>query len=74
MENFKMVTLSAAELAEANDLDYTEATGLLKTLLKLGIAQSAGIRKISGSKGKGSNLYSLPLEIKFTLKEPKIKN
>lgn len=62
-------TVSIKELAEANDLDYLEAQGLIKSLVKLGIAKMTDPRKIPGAKGKPTNLYILPMCIQVTLSE-----
>lgn len=66
-----MIITTAADLAEANDLEYAEATGLLKALIKAGIATQAGTRKNPNGKGKSSNLYQVPLTFTMTLKEPR---
>ena len=64
--------LSIKELAEANDLDYLEAQGFIKTLVKLGKAQMGKPRKIEGAKGKPTNIYLIPTELNFKLVEIEI--
>jgi hypothetical protein len=59
--------LSIKELAESANLDYLEAQGLVKALVKLGVAKEAGKRKVEGAKGKPTNLYAIPMCIQLTL-------
>jgi hypothetical protein len=61
--------LSIKELAEANGLDYLEAQGFIKTLVKLGKAKMMEPRKVPGAKGKPTNIYLIPTELTFKLLE-----
>lgn len=66
--------LSIKELAEANDLDYLEAQGFIKTLVKLKVAKMGTPRKIEGAKGKPTNIYLIPTELNFKLVEVEVVN
>ncbi|MFY4731196.1 hypothetical protein [Nitrospira sp. BLG_2] len=57
------------ELADANGLDYMEAQGFLKTLVKLGHCQMGKPRKVDGQKGKPTNVYLLPIYLELTVME-----
>lgn len=57
------------ELADANGLDYMEAQGFLKTLVKLGHCQLGKPRKVEGQKGKPTNVYLLPIYLEMTVME-----
>jgi hypothetical protein len=61
------------ELADANGLDYLEAQGFLKTLVKLGHCQMGKPRKIDGQKGKPTNVYLLPIYLELTVMEIQAK-
>lgn len=61
--------VSIKELADANGLDYLEAQGFLKTLVKLGHCQMGKPRKIDGQKGKPTNVYLLPIYLEITVME-----
>lgn len=61
--------LSIKELAEANNLDYLEAQGFIKTLVKLKLAKMGAARKVEGQKGKPTNIYLIPTEFSFKLIE-----
>lgn len=61
--------LSIKELAEANGLDYLEAQGFIKTLVKLKKVKMMEPRKIEGQKGKPTNIYLIPTELNFKLHE-----
>jgi predicted transcriptional regulator len=58
---------SAKEFAEKNDVDYATAQGFIKMLLKLGIAEQLQSRKVAGQKGKPTNIYEIPVEVKLKL-------
>lgn len=66
--------LSIKELAEANGLDYLEAQGFIKTLVKLGKAKMGAPRKVEGAKGKPTNIYLIPTELNFKLVEVEVVN
>jgi hypothetical protein len=51
---------------EALGLDYAEANGFIKTLVKLKAATMIGQRKKAG-KGKPTNLYAIPMCIQITV-------
>jgi hypothetical protein len=51
---------------EAAGLDYVEAQGFIKALVKLKAAKQVGTRKAAG-KGKPTNLYAVPMCIQVTL-------
>jgi len=61
--------VSIKELAESNGLDYLEAQGFIKTLVKLKVAEQVKPRKVEGKKGKPTNIYVIPTCIQFTLYE-----
>jgi hypothetical protein len=61
--------MSIKELAEANGLDYLEAQGFIKSLVKLGKAKMIAPRKVEGQKGKPTNIYLIPTELTFKLIE-----
>ena len=61
--------MSIKEMAEANGLDYLEAQGFIKTLVKLGKAKMSTPRKVEGQKGKPTNIYLIPTELTFKLIE-----
>lgn len=61
--------LSIKELAEANGLDYLDAQGFIKTLVKLGKVNVGTPRKVEGQKGKPTNIYLIPTELGFKLTE-----
>jgi hypothetical protein len=61
--------MSIKELAEANGLDYLEAQGFIKSLVKLGKAKMMEPRKVPGAKGKPTNIYLIPTELTFKLLE-----
>jgi hypothetical protein len=65
--------VSIKELADANGLDYLEAQGFLKTLVKLGHCQLGKPRKIEGQKGKPTNIYLLPIYLEITVMEQQMK-
>lgn len=69
-----MPILTVNELAESNDFDYAEASNLLKVLVKLRIAQSVGVRPNPAGRGKGSNLFSIPLSFSISLKDKLTRN
>jgi hypothetical protein len=60
---------SIKELADANKLDYLEAQGFIKTLVKLGHAKQVAPRKVEGKKGKPTNVYVLPMCLQVTIYE-----
>lgn len=61
--------MSIKELAEANGLDYLEAQGFIKSLVKLGKAKMIAPRKVEGQKGRLTNIYLIPTELTFRLIE-----
>lgn len=61
--------VSIKELADANGLDYLDAQGFLKTLVKLGHCQMGKPRKVDGQKGKPTNVYLLPIYLEITVME-----
>lgn len=61
------------ELADANGLDYLEAQGFLKTLVKLGHCHMCKPRKVIGQKGKPTNVYLLPIYLEITVMEQQKK-
>jgi hypothetical protein len=61
--------VSIKELADANGLDYLEAQGFLKTLVKLGHCTLGKPRKIDGQKGKPTNIYLLPIYLEIAVME-----
>lgn len=61
--------VSIKEFAEANGLDYLEAQGFLKTLVKLGHCQLGKTRKVEGQKGKPTNVYLMPVYLELTVME-----
>jgi hypothetical protein len=61
--------VSIKELANANGLDYLEAQGFIKTLVKLGHAKLSRARKVEGKKGKPTNLYLIPTCLQVTCYE-----
>ena len=58
---------SIKELAEANQLDYLEAQGFLKTLIKLGQCKLVSQRKQEGQRGKPTNVYQVPNNLIISL-------
>lgn len=66
-------TVSIKELAESANLDYLEAQGLVKALVKLGVAKENGKRKVEGAKGKPTNLYAIPMCIQLTIYDGEAK-
>jgi len=60
---------SIKELADANGLDYLEAQGFIKTLVKLGNAKAVRTRKVEGKKGKPTNIYMVPMCLQMTICE-----
>lgn len=65
--------VSIKELADANGLDYMDAQGFLKTLVKLGHCQLGKPRKVEGQKGKPTNIYLLPIYLEITVMEQQKK-
>ncbi len=65
--------VSIKELADANGLDYMDAQGFLKTLVKLGHCQMGKPRKVEGQKGKPTNVYLLPIYLELTVMEQQTK-
>lgn len=65
--------VSIKELADANGLDYLDAQGFLKTLVKLGHCQMCKPRKVEGKKGKPTNIYLLPIYLEITVMEQQQK-
>lgn len=61
------------ELADANGLDYMDAQGFLKTLVKLGHCHMGKPRKVDGQKGKPTNVYLLPIYLELTVMEQQAK-
>jgi len=61
--------VSIKELADANGLDYLEAQGFLKTLVKLGHCKMGKARKVEGQRGKPTNVYLLPIYLELTVME-----
>ena len=61
-------TMTTQEFATANGLEYGEAAGMLKGLVKMGIVTDEGVRKVEGAKGKGSNLFGVPAEATIQFK------
>jgi len=61
--------VSIKEFAEANGLDYLEAQGFIKSLVKLGVAQQISSRKVEGKKGKPTNIYFLPSFLEVSIYE-----
>ncbi len=61
--------VSIKELADANGLDYLEAQGFIKTLVKLGHAKQTRSRKVEGQKGKPTNIYLIPTCLQVTVYE-----
>lgn len=61
------VEASIKEFGEANGLDYLEAQGFIKTLVKLGVAKQTSSRKVAGQKGKPTNVYTLPSAIQVNI-------
>ena len=57
------IETSIKEFGEANGLEYLEAQGFIKTLVKLGHAKQSGSRKVEGQKGKPTNIYLLPIAL-----------
>jgi hypothetical protein len=53
-------------------LDYAEAQGFIKTLVKLKAASQIGVRKAAG-KGKPTNLYALPMCIQITVHQEPVE-
>lgn len=58
---------SAKEFAEKNGVDYPTAQGFIKYLVKCGVASSLPARKVEGQKGKPTNMYELPIEVRVEL-------
>jgi hypothetical protein len=61
--------VSIKELAEGNGLDYLEAQGFIKTLVKLGVAKQVSSRKVVGQKGKPTNIYCVPSAMQINVYE-----
>lgn len=61
--------VSIKELADANGLDYLEAQGFIKTLVKLGHAKLTRTRKVDGQKGKPTSIYMIPSCMQVTVFE-----
>lgn len=64
----KLATIktSIKEFGDAHGLDYLEAQGFIKAMVKLGHAKQLESRKVAGQKGKPTNIYELPAS--FTMK------
>ena len=61
--------VSIKELADANGLDYLEAQGFIKALVKLGVAKQVKSRKVEGARGKPTNIYLIPTYIEVSMFE-----
>jgi hypothetical protein len=58
---------STKEFAEKAKVDYAVAQGFIKFLVSQGIAKEVEKRKIEGAKGKPTNVYELPCELRLQL-------
>jgi hypothetical protein len=54
-------------------MDYLEAQGFVKSMMKLGAVKQVGTRKAAG-KGKPTNLYALPMCIQVTVYQEPVTN
>ena len=61
------IKTSIKEFGEKHGLDYLEAQGFIKAMVKLGHAKQLESRKIVGQKGKPTNIYELPASITMKL-------
>lgn len=71
-EGFEILSLptyrtSAKEFAEKAGVDYAVAQGFIKYLVSAGIAKEVEKRKTVGAKGKPTNVYELPTELRLKL-------
>jgi len=71
-EGFEVLPLptyrtSAKEFAEKTKVDYAVAQGFIKYLVSQGVAQEVEKRKVAGAKGKPTNIYELPIELRLKL-------
>jgi response regulator of citrate/malate metabolism len=55
---------SAKEFAEKHKVDYPTAQGFIKFLVKQGVARQLQSRKIEGQKGKPTNIYEIPRDVR----------
>lgn len=55
---------SAKEFAEKHGVDYPTAQGFIKFLLKAGVARQLDSRKVAGQKGKPTNIYEIPRNVR----------
>lgn len=60
---------SVKDFAEANDLDYLESQGFIKTLVKLKVCKMVASRKVEGKRGKPTNVYMLPIALHVNIYE-----
>jgi response regulator of citrate/malate metabolism len=58
---------SAKEFAEKAGVDYAVAQGFIKYLVSQGFAKEVEKRKVVGAKGKPTNVYELPTELRLKL-------
>jgi len=71
-EVFEVLTLptyrtSAKEFAEKAKVEYAVAQGFIKYLVSQGVAREVEKRKVAGAKGKPTNVYELPTELRLKL-------
>lgn len=55
---------SSAELAEKMKVDYPTAQGYIKMLVRMGLANEVGSRKVEGKKGKPTKIYEIPTAVR----------
>lgn len=58
---------SAKEFAEKEKVDYAVAQGFIKMLVNRGVAVQVASRKVEGQKGKPTNIYELPTDLRLKL-------
>jgi DNA-binding transcriptional ArsR family regulator len=62
-------TLTVAQLAELQGVDYQTASGLLRYLREKGIATEVGVARRDG-KGRAATEYRLPKQVVLTFGAP----